>query len=74
MYRWSALHRYVYLAMVGVLLLLSRGPLPKRVYHDGHWHTVKPGTTREEMVEELGDQDAHDRTVVDPPGEGGAHG
>lgn len=40
----------VFTAMVGVLLLLARGPLPKRVFYDGQWHSVKPGTTREEMV------------------------
>jgi multicomponent Na+:H+ antiporter subunit B len=43
----------VFTAMVGVLLLLSRGPLPKRVFHDGRWITVSPGTTREELEEEL---------------------
>lgn len=39
----------IFTAMVGVLLLLARGPLPRRVHHEGHWFTVKPGTTREEM-------------------------
>lgn len=43
----------VFTAMVGVLLLLARGPLPKRVYHDGEWVTVRPGTTREELEDEL---------------------
>jgi multicomponent Na+:H+ antiporter subunit B len=40
----------VFAAMVGVLLLLARGPLPKRVFHQGRWTTVRPGTTREELV------------------------
>ena len=39
----------VFTAMVGVLLLLARGPLPRRVLHDGRWITVRPGTTREEF-------------------------
>jgi len=43
----------IFTAMVGVLLLLSRGSLPKRVFLEGRWITVKPGTTREELEEEL---------------------
>jgi multicomponent Na+:H+ antiporter subunit B len=43
----------IFAAMVGVLLLLARGPLPKRVFHAGRWITVKPGTTREELEAEL---------------------
>ncbi len=43
----------VFTAMVGVLLLLARGPLPKRVHHDGRWITVPSGTTREELAEKL---------------------
>lgn len=43
----------VFTAMVGVLLLLARGPLPKRVYHEGRWMTVRPGTTREELEERV---------------------
>jgi hypothetical protein len=39
----------IFTAMVGVLLLLARGPLPKRVFHQGRWTTVRPGTTREEL-------------------------
>lgn len=39
----------IFTAMVGVLLLIARGPLPKRVFHDGRWVTVKPGTTRKEL-------------------------
>jgi len=50
----------VFTAMVGVLLLLSRGPLPRRVHHNGRWITVRPGTTREElearMLAESGDE------------------
>ncbi|MGB0542500.1 MAG: DUF4040 domain-containing protein [Longimicrobiales bacterium] len=56
----------IFAAMVGVLLLLSRGPLPKRVFHDGRWHTVKAGTTREEMVAQLIDEEALDPTMDDP--------
>ena len=44
----------VFAAMVGVLLLLSRGPLPKRVQVDGRWVTVRPGTTRDELEEQMG--------------------
>jgi multicomponent Na+:H+ antiporter subunit B len=43
----------IFTAMVGVLLLLARGPLPRRVFHDGRWITVRPGTTREELEAEL---------------------
>ena len=43
----------VFTAMVGVLLLLSRGPLPKRVFHEGRWITVRPGETREELEAEI---------------------
>ena len=39
----------VFTAMVGVLLLLARGPLPRRVHLDGRWINVRPGTTREEL-------------------------
>ncbi|MDE3004152.1 MAG: DUF4040 domain-containing protein [Gemmatimonadota bacterium] len=56
----------IFAAMVGVLLLLSRGPLPKRVFHDGRWYTVKPGTTRDEMIAQLGAQEAPDPTMGDP--------
>jgi len=53
----------VFTAMVGVLLLLARGPLPKRVYHDGEWITVRPGTTRDELEAQL---------HTDAPGSAGA--
>jgi len=53
----------IFTAMVGVLLLLSRGSLPARVHHDGHWHRVKLGVTREELLAEMEDEEAHDRTV-----------
>lgn len=43
----------VFTAMVGVLLLLARGPLPKRVHHEGRWITVRAGTTREELEEKV---------------------
>lgn len=68
----------VFTAVVGVLLLLARGPLPRRVYRDGEWITVRPGTTREELEAQMADGG--------PPGggeapagggsgnEGGAHG
>ena len=39
----------IFTALVGVLLLLSRGPLPRRVFHAGEWITVRPGTTREDL-------------------------
>lgn len=39
----------IFTAMVGVLLLLARGPLPRRVFHEGRWITVRPGTTREDL-------------------------
>lgn len=43
----------IFTAMVGVLLLLARGPLPRRVHFDGRWVTVPPGSTRKDMLEEL---------------------
>ena len=43
----------VFTALVGVLLLLSRGPLPRRVFHGGRWITVRPGETREELEAKL---------------------
>jgi multicomponent Na+:H+ antiporter subunit B len=43
----------VFTALVGVLLLLARGPLPRRVFHDGQWITVRPGETREELAAKL---------------------
>lgn len=66
----------IFTAMVGVLLLLSRGPLPKRVFHAGQWHTVKAGTTREDMVAKFGGDAGPDETVKDGPArtEGGADG
>ena len=53
----------IFTAMVGVLLLLSRGSLPARVHHDGHWHRVKLGVTREDLLAEMEDEEAHVRTV-----------
>jgi len=43
----------VFTALVGVLLMLSRGPLPRRVSHEGRWITVRPGETREELEAKL---------------------
>jgi multicomponent Na+:H+ antiporter subunit B len=43
----------VFTALVGVLLLLARGPLPRRVFHEGRWITARPGETREELEAEL---------------------
>lgn len=51
----------IFTAMVGVLLLLSRGPLPRRVFHEGRWITVRPRTTREDL-----------QAVVDDEGSSGA--
>jgi multicomponent Na+:H+ antiporter subunit B len=45
----------IFTAMVGVLLLLSRGPLPKRVFQSGRWVTVPPGTTRKDLEEAAGE-------------------
>ena len=56
----------VFTAMIGVLLLLARGPLPRRVYHEGRWITVRPGTMREELRAELADGG--------PDGDGGSKG
>ena len=66
----------IFAAMVGVLLLLSRGPLPKRVFHAGRWHTVKAGTTREDMVAKFEGDAGRDEAVKDGPArtEGGADG
>ena len=37
----------IFTAMVGVLLLLARGPRQRRVLRDGRWVTVEPETTGE---------------------------
>ena len=59
----------IFTAMVGVLLLIARGPLPKRVFHDGRWVTVKPGTTREDLEAELeGEEGAGGTGGADGPG------
>ena len=44
----------IFTAMVGVLLLLARGPMPRRVFHEGKWITVRPRTTREALEEAVG--------------------
>jgi multicomponent Na+:H+ antiporter subunit B len=59
----------IFAAMVGVLLLLARGPLPRRVFHDGRWITVRPGTTREELEAQVTRSD--DAPGGDGPGGGG---
>lgn len=69
----------VFAAMVGVLLLLARGPLPRRVFHEGRWITVRPGETREDLEAEIkaGGPVGADAQPEDPPdsqGTGGAHG
>jgi multicomponent Na+:H+ antiporter subunit B len=61
----------IFTALVGVLLLLARGPMPRRVFHEGKWITVRPRTTREALEAAVGRE---------PPGpggdtdDGGAHG
>ena len=63
----------VFTAMVGVLLLLARGPLPTRVYHKGRWLTISAGMTRKEFHDE---REGHDRPdggrdgEEDPPRKG----
>jgi multicomponent Na+:H+ antiporter subunit B len=79
----------VFTAMVGVLLLLARGPLPRRVLLGGEWRTVRPGTTREELRAEAAhaldadgsDGDGSGGTTPGSPGsedivgeQGGKHG
>jgi multicomponent Na+:H+ antiporter subunit B len=54
----------IFTAMVGVLLLLARGPLPRRVFHGGRWMTVRPGTTREELEALIAEEDADRRPPV----------
>ena len=56
----------IFTAMVGVLLLLSRGPMPRRVHHEGRWITVRPGTTREDLEAQI----AEAGSGQDPGGEG----
>lgn len=56
----------VFTALVGVLLLLSRGALPRRVYHEGRWLTARPGETREELQAEL---EAGGPVGVEAPGD-----
>jgi multicomponent Na+:H+ antiporter subunit B len=38
----------IFTAVVGVLLLLARGPRPRRVFHDGSWKTVAEGWREDE--------------------------
>lgn len=57
----------VFTAMIGVLLLLARGPLPTRVYHNGRWLTISAGMTRKEFHEE---RESHDREDAGPDGKG----
>lgn len=74
----------VFTAVVGVLLLLARGPLPRRIHHDGEWMTVPPGTTREDLEAKFraeatadGGPSGDDPGGGDPPGDsdsGGARG
>jgi uncharacterized MnhB-related membrane protein len=51
----------IFTAMVGVLLLLARGPLPRRVFHGGQWVTVRPGTTREDLEAMIADEEVERR-------------
>lgn len=62
----------VFTAMVGVLLLLARGPVPRRMYRDGEWITVRPGTTREELEAQMADGSGDGGAVrkAAPPGGG----
>jgi multicomponent Na+:H+ antiporter subunit B len=59
----------IFTALVGVLLLLSRGPLPRRVFHDGEWITVRPRTTREELEAQFGGESGSGQGS-DPSGAG----
>ena len=52
----------IFTAMVGVLLLLARGPRPRRILRDGRWITVEPETTGEGL-------DARAGTGMDPTGD-----
>jgi multicomponent Na+:H+ antiporter subunit B len=62
----------IFAAMVGVLLLLSRGPLPRRVFHDGKWITVRPRTTRADLESSLRDGEEGAAEVGTESGDGGA--
>lgn len=75
----------IFTALVGVLLLLARGPMPRRVFHEGKWITVRPRTTREELEEavgggtsdaagETGDRGTGTGDAGEDTGDGGAHG
>jgi multicomponent Na+:H+ antiporter subunit B len=57
----------VFTALVGVLLLLARGPLPRRVFHEGRWITVRPGETREELEAEIKEGGPVGADAVDDP-------
>jgi multicomponent Na+:H+ antiporter subunit B len=54
----------IFTAMVGVLLLLARGPLPRRVFHEGEWITVRPGTTREDLEAMIREEHPEERPPV----------
>lgn len=61
----------VFAAMVGVLLLLARGPLPRRVFHRERWYDVRPGTTRDEFRRLLAEgliEGEETRKPTRPPG------
>lgn len=46
----------IFTAMVGVLLLLVKGPLPSTVFHQGKAIAIAPGATREDVEAELAEQ------------------
>jgi multicomponent Na+:H+ antiporter subunit B len=65
----------IFTAVVGVLLLLSRGPRPRRLFRDGRWITLgadAPDPAVAEAVTETG-QEGERATRVAPDG-GGDHG
>jgi multicomponent Na+:H+ antiporter subunit B len=59
----------IFTAMVGVLLLLARGPLPRRVFRDGRWITLRPGTTRAELIDQE-ESNEEGATEAPPAGSG----
>lgn len=64
----------VFTAMVGVLLLLARGPLPRRVFHEGRWITVRPGTTREDLEAKVGSEEGEEGAAQEDAASGRATG
>lgn len=50
----------IFTAMVGVLLLIARGSLPRRVQQEGRWTTMRPGAKEDDLAEGGAAGESHD--------------